>query len=73
MAPLRHWHCPGMGGFCRQNSLENPLPRQEANVFGMFGWNPSLFERVGMRDPKYPSRSMANTTVDSVNLNLNFI
>jgi hypothetical protein len=62
-----------MGGFCRQNSLENPLPRQEANVFGMFGWNPSLFERVGMRDPKYPSRSMANTTVDSVNLNLNFI
>jgi hypothetical protein len=70
MAPLRHWHCPGMGGFSRQNSLENPLPRQEAKVFG---WNPSLFERVGMRDPKYPSKIMANKTVDSVNLNLNFI
>jgi hypothetical protein len=55
-----------MGGFSRQNSLENPLPRQEAKVFG---WNPSLFERVGMREPKYPSRSMTNTTVDSVNLN----
>jgi len=33
MAPLRHWHCPGMGGFCRQNSLENPLPRHDANAW----------------------------------------
>jgi hypothetical protein len=42
-----------MGGFCRQNSLENPLPRHDANPCD---WNPSLFE---MRDPKYPS-VMAN-------------
>jgi hypothetical protein len=67
IAPLRHWHCPGMGGFCKQNSLENPMPRHDANPCD---WNPSLF---GMRDPKYPSKSMANKTVDSVNLNLNFI
>ena len=32
-------------------------------------WNPSCFERVGMRDPKYPMRSMPNTAVDSVILN----
>jgi hypothetical protein len=53
-----------MGGFCRQNSLENPLPRHDANACD---WNPSF--RVGMRDPKYPRSVMANKTVTSENLN----
>jgi hypothetical protein len=37
-----------VGGFSRQNSFENPLPRHDANPCD---WSPSLLERVGMRDP----------------------
>jgi len=62
--PLRHWHCPGMGGVCRQNSLENPPPRHDANACD---WKPSFL--VGMRDPKYARSIMANKSVDSVTLN----
>ena len=57
-APLRHWHCPGMGGFCRQNSLENPLPRQDANPCD---WNPS--RRGEPRNTKYPHNSAAKKNI----------
>jgi hypothetical protein len=67
MAPLP---CPGMGGFCRQNSLENPPLRQDATACD---WNPSFFALVGMRDPKYAIKPRANTNVDSDALNLNLI
>jgi hypothetical protein len=57
-----------MGGFCRQNSLENPPLTHDANACD---WNPSLFEfeLVGMRDPKYPRSITANTTVERETLN----
>jgi hypothetical protein len=47
-----------MGGFCRQNSLENPLPLQ-------CDWNPSF-----LRDPKYARSSIANKNMDRM---MNFI
>jgi hypothetical protein len=53
-----------MGGFCRQNSLENPLPRHDANACD---WNPSF--RAGMRDPKYANANTANKTMDNETLN----
>jgi hypothetical protein len=57
-----------MAGFCRQNSLENPPPWQDANV-----WNPSfLLEDEGMREPKYANSITAKTRAESVNLNFMF-
>jgi hypothetical protein len=52
-----------MGGFCRQNSLENPLPRHDANACD---WNPSF-----LREPKYANAIIAankNRIIDSVTL-----
>jgi hypothetical protein len=68
MAPLRHWHCPGMGGFCKQNSLENPLPRHDANACD--DWNPSRLDET--RDPKYPS-VMANKNRSNMTLYFIFL
>jgi hypothetical protein len=50
-----------MGGFCRQNSLENPLPRHDANACD---WNPSF-----LREPKYTNALIAankNRIIESV-------
>lgn len=43
-----------MGGFCKQNSLEKPLPRHAANACD---WNPSRREEP--INTKYPHNSAA--------------
>jgi hypothetical protein len=55
-----------MGGFCRQNSLENPPLTHDAYACD---WNPSFFDLDGMRDPKYARSITANTTVERDTLN----
>jgi hypothetical protein len=53
-----------MGGFCRQNSLENPPLRHDANACD---WNPSF---LSLRDPKYANAIIAaankNRIIESV-------
>jgi hypothetical protein len=53
-----------MGGFCRQNSLENPPLRHDANACD---WNPSVL-RDDPEHPKYASISTTNKNriIDSV-------